>query len=468
MVSAFYVGLAALQVGDDVHADSRLSEVTRLVPAEPAGWANWGILALRQRNYDTAAQRLDRARDLAPQNDRIYDLLGILDSQRGQSAQAIADLRKAVELNPKNLRALYRLAEETERQGDENGSAEVQQLLQKILAAQPDNLAALLELSRIAAKRGDAATLKSAVAQISARSSAWPPEVQHQLAAVQSATAAADLRPAATQTTFLRNVMMRVPEYRQSLTAIKAPPGDEAEPFTHFLKLESPVFRPAPADTALTFNPQTDLAAKAGKSRWNWIGAIPLGSAGAPVVAVANAREVRLSTGATIPFPGGASVPPLPEGLRVVDFEHALLDRQRQRQQLGEPVADPRRVVVLRASPGSSARRSALRSTRAVARAARSSRQARCAARRRSSSRRRRRGPRARRHAAHLEARAALGRAVQDAELRHVAVGDARERADRRELGGARRRRCATSSPCVIRHTPNGRSSRRHALVISM
>ena len=325
VVSAFYVGLAALQVGDDVHADSRLSEVTRLVPAEPAGWANWGILALRQRNYDTAAQRLDRARDLAPQNDRIYDLLGILDSQRGQSAQAIADLRKAVELNPKNLRALYRLAEETERQGDENGSAEVQQLLQKILAAQPDNLAAMLELSRIAAKRGDAATLKSAVAQISARSSAWPPEVQHQLAAVQSAMAGTDLRPAATQTTFLRNVMMRVPEYRQSLTAIKAPPGDEAEPFTHFLKLESPIFRPAPADTALSFNPQAlpDLgSANAGKNRWSWIGAIPLGSAGAPVIAVANAREVRLSSGATIPFPGGASVPPLPEGIIPVDFNY--------------------------------------------------------------------------------------------------------------------------------------------------
>ena len=133
---------------------------------------------------------LTEARDLAPQNDRIYDLLGILESQRGHSAQAIAELRKAVELNPQNLRALYRLAEETERQGDENGSAEVQQLLQKILAAQPDNLAALLELSRIAAKRGDAATLKSAVAQISARSAAWPPEVQHQLAAVQSAAAA--------------------------------------------------------------------------------------------------------------------------------------------------------------------------------------------------------------------------------------------------------------------------------------
>src|ERR1700690_1415695 len=55
VVSAFYVGLAALQVGDDVHAESKLSEVTRLVPTEPAGWANWGVLALRQRNYDLAA-----------------------------------------------------------------------------------------------------------------------------------------------------------------------------------------------------------------------------------------------------------------------------------------------------------------------------------------------------------------------------------------------------------------------------
>jgi hypothetical protein len=321
VVSAFYTGLAALQVGDDVRADSKLSEVTQLVPGEPAGWANWGVLALRQRNYDVAAQRLERARDLAPENDHIYDLLGILESQRGNSAEAIVAMRKASDMNPQNLRATYRLAEETERQGGESGVDEVQQLVQRILATHPDNLAALLELSRIAAKRGDAATLKSAVAQISARSSGWPPEVQRQLAAVKTAAAGTDLRPAATQTTFLRNVMMRVPEYRQSLTAIKAPPGDEAEPFTHFLRLESPVFRPAPADTALTFNLQ--LLANVGDGRWNWIGAIPLGSEGAPVVAVANGRDLHLSSGATIPFPGGpSSVPPLPEGVLPVDFTY--------------------------------------------------------------------------------------------------------------------------------------------------
>src|SRR6202451_854162 len=228
VVSAFYVGLAALQVGDDVHAESKLSEVTQLVPAEPAGWADWGVLALRQRNYDVAAQRLGRARDLAPQNDRIYDLMGILESDRGRSAKAIADLRKSVELNPKNLRAAYALAEEIERQGDANSAAQFQQVMQKILAAQPDNLAALLELSRVAAKRGDAGTLKSAVAEIGERSSAWPSEVQHELAAVQAAAAGTDLRAAATQTTFLRNLLMRVPEYRQSLSVIKAPAGEQA------------------------------------------------------------------------------------------------------------------------------------------------------------------------------------------------------------------------------------------------
>src|SRR5918912_4365121 len=65
IVRAFYVGLAALQVGDDARAENRLAEVTQLVPDEPAGWANWGLLALRQRNFDAAAERLEQARSLA-------------------------------------------------------------------------------------------------------------------------------------------------------------------------------------------------------------------------------------------------------------------------------------------------------------------------------------------------------------------------------------------------------------------
>ena len=128
-VSDFYVGLAALEVGHDVYAEQKLSALTKVAPAEPAGWANWGILALRQRNYNAAAQRLDKARELASNNDQIYDLLGVLESQRGNSAAAIADLQKAVELNPENLRAIYQLAEETARQGADTSEAQFDEIV---------------------------------------------------------------------------------------------------------------------------------------------------------------------------------------------------------------------------------------------------------------------------------------------------------------------------------------------------
>src|ERR1044071_8660932 len=123
-VRAFYVGLAALQVGDDVRAESELTKATQLAPDEPASWANPGLLNLRQRNLDKAAERLEKARSLAPDNSRIHVLLAILESNRGRLAEAITNLRKAIELDPKNLKALYMLAEEIERQNDEAGASE--------------------------------------------------------------------------------------------------------------------------------------------------------------------------------------------------------------------------------------------------------------------------------------------------------------------------------------------------------
>jgi Tfp pilus assembly protein PilF len=320
-VSAFYVGLGALQVGDDIHAESKLSEFTALVPDEPAGWANWAVLALRQRKLDAAAQRLERALALAPKNDQITQLLGYLESSRGNSAAAIAHWRKAVELNPANYRAAYQLAEEVERQGDPNSDAEYRNLIQKILAAQPANLAAQLELGRIAAKTGDAATLHAALTQVTAQSANWPAEVKTQLAALQSAADSANPKSAAVRTTFLRNSLMRVPEFRESLAVLKAPAGEEAEPLTHFVRLAPPDFTPAPADTALAFTSKPVTNGEG--ASWSWIGAVALGSAGAPVIALANGREVLLSTGAKFSFPGGAAgIAPLPEGILQIDFNY--------------------------------------------------------------------------------------------------------------------------------------------------
>ncbi|HJU91516.1 MAG TPA: FG-GAP-like repeat-containing protein [Pyrinomonadaceae bacterium] len=321
LVRTFYVGLAALEVGHDVQAEAKLSQFTQLAASEPAGWANWGLLALRQRNYDTAAERLHRARDLAPDNSNIHYLIGLLESSRGNTPQAITELRKAVELDQTNLIATYKLAEEVEREGGDKSAEEFQNLIQKILTAQPDNLAALVELARAAAKRGDAETLKSAVEKINARSSAWPDEVREQVTALDAAVKSGDMRAAATRTGFLRNVLVRVPEYRRNLSAIKPPPGEEAIPLSQFVKLEAPVFTTAASDTAITFKPE-QISQTGPGTRWDWIGAISLSGDGPPVIATATGREVWLPSGAVLRFPGGEATPPDTNGILPVDFNY--------------------------------------------------------------------------------------------------------------------------------------------------
>jgi tetratricopeptide (TPR) repeat protein len=318
-VRAFYVGLAALQVGDDVRADSTLDRATQLAQGEPAGWANWGLLALRQGNFDLAAQRLGRAQKLAPGNDQLYYLLGVLESKRGNPAQAIVELRRAVQINPHGLEAMYLLAQELERQGDPNSEAEFQQLLEQILTLQPGNPAALLELGRVAAKRGDGQTLHSVIAQLAAYAANWPAEVQPQWAALQAAAAGPDPRAAAVRIAFLRNSLMRMPDFRQSLSVIQPAAGNEAAPFTHFLLLPSPTFAPPPADTAIRFQPGP---AQAGEG-YTWIAAISLTGEGSPVIAVANSNSVKLATGAAFPFPGGSANEVLnPESILPVDFNY--------------------------------------------------------------------------------------------------------------------------------------------------
>ena len=67
----------------------------------------------RLRQFEPAAENLEKARRLAPDNSGLYVLLGQLESARGNYAEAAGRFRKAAELDPKNLKALYALSRET-------------------------------------------------------------------------------------------------------------------------------------------------------------------------------------------------------------------------------------------------------------------------------------------------------------------------------------------------------------------
>lgn len=301
-VSAFYVGLAGLQTGEDVRARERLTEVTKLAPGEPAGWADLGLLSLRQQELDAAYELLEKARQLAPDNSQIESLLGLLESKRGKQSEAVAHLKKAAELDPKNLRAVYALAQEIERQGGDENEAEALRLVEQIVAAQPDNTAALLELTRLAARRGDGEKVKRAISTLAPKAASWPAEVQQPFAALQAAAQGPNPRQAATQVAFLRNSLARVPEYRQAREQIKTSAEFVGEPFTKFLKLPSPSNAPAPADTAMKFDaqPLTNVP----EAMFYWVGAVPLNSEGKASIWWADGKSLQIAGGARLPFPG--------------------------------------------------------------------------------------------------------------------------------------------------------------------
>lgn len=264
--TAWTTGLLALQTGDEKRAEAQLTRVTQLLPNDAAGHADLGLLFLRRGDLEVAATQLTRALELSPQTARIQALMALLESRRGDSAKTIAYLRRALELSPSSLQSRYALAQELEREGADN-LPEVQELLQKLSDARPDNLLAALELARVAAKRGDKATLQKSVARFVQSARALPPEVQSQLRDTQRAVAA-NAPDALTQLRFLTNLMAPVPDFVQDRLELQSPPEQVGEPLEALLTLATPPVVVAAPDTKISFRaaPLSALGAQNGSN----------------------------------------------------------------------------------------------------------------------------------------------------------------------------------------------------------
>jgi predicted Zn-dependent protease len=106
-VTAFYVSLAAMQTSQDVLARTELERLIQLVPDEAAGWANLGLLLLRQQQFDEAAGRLAKAASLAPRNAAIERLRGLNESRNGhldRSATGVARSSWIRQMSKRRLR----------------------------------------------------------------------------------------------------------------------------------------------------------------------------------------------------------------------------------------------------------------------------------------------------------------------------------------------------------------------------
>jgi tetratricopeptide (TPR) repeat protein len=66
----------------------------------------WGY-----RNYDRAREELAKAQHALPNNAEIFNFLGLIDRRQGRWNEAIRNLERAVDLDPRNAERLWRLGE---------------------------------------------------------------------------------------------------------------------------------------------------------------------------------------------------------------------------------------------------------------------------------------------------------------------------------------------------------------------
>jgi Tfp pilus assembly protein PilF len=250
-VRSFYVGLAAMQAADDLRAKKELENTVRLLRGEPAAWANLGILQMRQRDFDAAFQSLEKAKNLAPDNGQIYANLAVLEIQRGNFEQVKLNLQRAIEVDPADVKALFALAAEFEREGND---AEALAINEKISQVKPNNLAVVLEIVRLSAKRNEVEKVNAAFARIVQRNGSWEKEITEQYELLKTLVEKGNTREVAQRTAFFRNVLLRLPEFRSTLEEVKYSNTLAGEPFLRPLKLPVPDFSPAAADHGLKFD----------------------------------------------------------------------------------------------------------------------------------------------------------------------------------------------------------------------
>jgi tetratricopeptide (TPR) repeat protein len=345
-VVAFYTGLAALQTSQEVLARQQFERVISIAPHEPAAWADAGLLLLRQQDLDGAAERLNKAAQLAPANADIQRLLGLTESRRGNLPAAIDHWKRALRIRPGDAKAAYALAQDQERQGTADSVGDAQRTLES-LASGSRNLVVRLEYARIAAKRGDAAALGRAVAMLAEASAAWPADINERFRAVQQQSAASNPQATGQSIAFLRNVLMRLPEYRRAYAEVSTPLAELGEPLDRLLVLPNPPPQPAPADSALRFTVQAETRLATQPS--SWIGTIAVGPELTPVLAASGADGVHLVTGSTWPRRdkdrrSGAASSPGRNAVLATDLNYDFL--------IDLVISGPAGIELLRQQPG--------------------------------------------------------------------------------------------------------------------
>ena len=282
-VSAFYNGVAAMEVGEDLRAEAKLTLVTELAPDEPAAWANLALMALRRNELDKARTLLAKALELNETSSRILQLAAAAELVDGPTDAGIDYLRRAVANDSTNLKAVYTLFGLLEGEGEE-----AVRMLALVEAQVPENMVVLLDQAQRAI---DAGTETDPMFDAMSNRTVWGELVVEQIKALRTAADSGDVQGATMQLAFLRNVLLSEPVYRQDLAVVRVPIERIGDPVTNLERLTAPTAAPSPPDLAMDFVPERFMSTALPPQ--SWVSAIALGNDALPAVFFADAESLR-------------------------------------------------------------------------------------------------------------------------------------------------------------------------------
>lgn len=319
-VSDFYVSLAASQTEEARFAFNKMNEVATNFPQEPAAWANLGVMAMRQGNFDLAEDRFSKAREFAPQNGDILFLSGIFESRRGNIDAAVDYLRSALEADPENRQLQFALIEELERQDDIINADEIVSRIRDLYEAMPDNQAVLFETARIAAKEQKSELLSNSIQSLSAFSVQWNDEAKDIIRIVQNAADEEEFADINFELTFLRNAVEPTPSFQADLRAIRLEPSQVGFLISRFIALPQPEFKAANPDLGVTFS---DLEETVLPKRSSFVKSATLLEERPPFPLYVQDGNLILDADVALPFPEDESTSKIsPNAMAEIDYNY--------------------------------------------------------------------------------------------------------------------------------------------------
>jgi len=304
------VGLAALEEGNPAEASKRFETVRRLAPAEPLGWADGAVAAMRARDLGAARVLLAEALRLAPDDARVLALEAVRRELAGDRAGAIAEFEKAAAASPKDIASRWNAARLSAEQADAAGRRAAIRGVEAALAQAPANLFLLVRLAEFLRDDGDAAGAIAASDRLAVLV-AGEPKLEVALADGRRAIQAGDARAASLDYRVAENLLRTMARYQQARHDVD--PGVIGLPLLDWgPALSAAVRAQAGTPIPVTFAPRPDaaLATVTGAAAVRAAGkdARDLVLAGEAGLRVAAASGAGYRLGAPIPGSAGSDV----------------------------------------------------------------------------------------------------------------------------------------------------------------